>query len=138
LKIEPPEEDFDPETFDLAARKAAIDDGLSLFNAGDFYGAHECFERCWLAAEGASSDFWKGLVQASICLYHLNRKNIEGASKLHTGMRRLLAPFLPQHEGFDLQRLMSDMQAHIKEPSGSHPLLWRVSPSGQDYKSPSA
>lgn len=123
MKIEPPEEDFDPEHFDAAARETAIGEGIAHFNGGDYYEAHECFERCWLASEGEGSDFWKGLVQASICLDHLSRNNQEGARKLHTGMRRLLAPFFPHHEGLDVQQFLSEMQTQLRDPSSKAPAL---------------
>lgn len=130
MKIEPPEEEFDPDTFDAAARAAAIEAGVEAFNQGDYYEAHESFERCWLAAEGGDSDFWKGLVQASICLDHLSRDNTTGARKLHTGMRRLLAPFLPTHEGFAVQDLLGAMQARVGGSTEKPPCLVREKTDG--------
>ena len=125
MKIEPPEEDFDPDTFDEEARSAAIAEGLEAFNQGDYYQAHECFEACWLGAEGSASDFWKGLVQASICLDHLGRGNLAGARKLSMGMRRLLAPFLPTHEGFAVQQLLNEMRSRLNDATPEAPQLLR-------------
>ena len=60
MRILPEEEDFDPESFDAEARAVAIREGHEHFNAERFHEAHEAFERCWLAGEGADSDLWKG------------------------------------------------------------------------------
>jgi len=125
VRILPEEEDFDPESFDAEARAAAIREGHEHFNAERFHEAHEAFERCWLAGEGADSDLWKGLVQASIALHHLQRQNLTGARKLNTGMRRLLAPYLPSAEGFDLAGLLREMQGVLRTGEPPWPRLER-------------
>lgn len=112
-RIEPEPEDFDPDAFDASDAEAALREGVRRFDAGEYHAAHEAFERCWLANEGADADFFKGLVQASICLHHATRGNGEGARKLYTGHRRLLAPFLPTHRGLDLARLLTELQAYL-------------------------
>ena len=113
-KIEPEEQDFDPETFGTDEARAAFAEGIALFDAGDYHAAHEAFERCWLGNEGADADFHKGLIQACICLHHFRRDNLEGAKKLYTGHRKLLAPFLPAHRGIDLTAFLTDMQRVLR------------------------
>ncbi len=114
VRIEPEEQDFDPESFDENARQAAFTGGLELFDRGEYHAAHESFEKCWLSAEGGDADFYKGLIQASICLYHFDRGNLDGARKLYSGHRRLLGPFLPEHGGIDLTRFLTEMQRAIQ------------------------
>lgn len=114
MKMEPEPQDFDPEAFDAGAAAAAIAEGVRLFNAGEYHAAHEEFERCWLASEAGPADFYKGLVQASICMHHLVRGNPDGAKKLYTGHRRLLGGFLPEHDGIDVAGLLSEMQAVMR------------------------
>lgn len=114
MKIEPEEQDFDPETFDESARRAALAEGIAAFDAGAYHAAHEAFERCWLAAEGGDADFYKGLIQASICLYHFDRGNLEGARQLYAGHRRYLGAFLPNHRGIDVAALLEQMQAALR------------------------
>jgi predicted metal-dependent hydrolase len=110
VKIEPEEQDFDPDEFDEAARVAAFSKGVTQFDAGEYHAAHESFEACWLSAEGGDADFYKGLIQASICLYHFDRGNLEGARKLYGGHRRYLGAFLPAHAGIDVAALLEQMQ----------------------------
>lgn len=128
MKILPEEQDFDPEEFDDSARAESIERGIAAFNEGRYHDAHEWFERCWLAGEGPLSDLWKGLVQASISLHHLERGNASGARKLGTGMRRLLAPYLPQAEGFDLEQLLEDMATCLRSAGPPFPKLSRLTP----------
>jgi predicted metal-dependent hydrolase len=95
---------------DADEREATFSAGARLFDAGEYLAAHELFEELWEAGEGGDADFYKGLVQASIALHHLGAGNLEGALKLHSGQRRFLAPFLPQHRGIDLLRFLAEMQ----------------------------
>lgn len=68
----------------------------------------------WEGTHGPDADFYKGLIQASICLHHLTRDNVDGARKLYSGHRRYLAPYLPHHRGVDVERLLVDMQAYLR------------------------
>ena len=88
----------------------ALAEGVRLFNDGKFEESHEEFEHGWLSNEGGDSDFFKGLVQAAICLHKLEQGQLDGAQKLHSGMRRYLAPFLPEHRGMDIERLLGEMR----------------------------
>jgi predicted metal-dependent hydrolase len=83
---------------------------VELFDAGQYEEAHEAFEALWLSTEGPDSDFYKGLVQASIALHHFRRGNLEGAAKLHAGHRALLAAYLPAHHGIDVASFLRGMQ----------------------------
>ncbi len=102
--------DQDPEDFSPERTAEALREGLALFDAGHYHDAHEAFERGWLANEGGDADFFKGLIQAAICLHHYAEGNLEGARKLYAGHRRLLAPYLPAHRGVDLTGLLAEMQ----------------------------
>lgn len=107
------EDDFDPDAFGAEDARRAFEEGVDAFNAGRYHAAHESIERCWLATQGPDSDFYKGLIQAAICLHHLERDNVEGARKLYRGHRRLLAPYLPQHGGIDLAAFLAEMQRSV-------------------------
>ncbi|MFT7678439.1 MAG: putative metal-dependent hydrolase [Planctomycetota bacterium] len=113
MKIEPEPQNFDPEGFDQQANAEALRSGVRLFNAGEYHAAHEEFERCWLANEAGDADFYKGLVQASICMHHLRRDNPEGATKLYRGHRRLLGAYLPTQAGLDVAALLGQMQTAL-------------------------
>lgn len=113
-RIEPEEQDFDPDEFGGEELLAAYREGLELFDAGEYHAAHEAFERCWLSMEGGDADFFKGLVQASICMHHARRENLEGARKLYSGHRRLLGPYSPEHRGLDVAAFLTEMQRAMR------------------------
>jgi len=85
-----------------------------LFDAGRYHDAHEVLDAAWMATEGPDADFLKGLIQASICLHHFERDNLEGARKLYSGHRRLLAGYLPAHHGIDVEAFLAAMQACLR------------------------
>lgn len=105
---------------DPGERDATLRAGIELFDAGRYLAAHELFEELWEATEGPEHDFFKGLVQAAIALHHFEHGNLEGAAKLHAGLRRHLAGYLPAHAGVDVARFLADVQTFFR------PLLDRV------------
>ena len=44
---------------------------MGLFNEAKYLAAHEVLDDLWEDTQGASEDFYKGLIQACICLHHL-------------------------------------------------------------------
>ena len=116
------EVDFDPER----PVSDALNDGIRLFNHGEYEESHEDFEHGWLASESGDSDFFKGLVQAAICLHKLEQGQDDGAKKLHTGMRRYLADYLPSHRGLNVSALLAEMNAFLQDTTG--PIDWKRAP----------
>ena len=120
-RISPEEPAFDPDSFSPEDAERALREGVALFDAARYHEAHEAFERCWLANEGGDADFFKGLIQAAICMHHYADGNIAGARKLYAGHRRLLAPFLPAHRSLDLEAFLAEMQRVLGPASRSTP-----------------
>lgn len=93
-----------------ADRDARLRAALELFDAGRYHDAHEVLDELWEATSGPDADFYKGLIQAAICLHHWTEGNLEGARKLYTGHRKFLAAYLPAHLGLDVAALLAEMQ----------------------------
>src|SRR5262245_1017789 len=72
--------------------------GIVLFNAGDFFEAHEAWEDMWVEAAGLERKFYQGLIQAAVGLCHFCNGNTGGAVKLyrtaHAYMEQCGSPFL--------------------------------------------
>lgn len=94
------------EDHDLAA---AVD----LFNRARYLAAHEVLDDLWEETQGEAADFYKGLIQASICLHHWQEGNAAGARKLYQGHRRCLAAYLPRYRGVDVEGFLAAMQAAL-------------------------
>ena len=84
--------------------------GIEHFNACDFFEAHEVWEELWANYSGADRTFYQGLIQVAVCLHHFGNGNIAGARKLYFTSRKYLEPYLPQHEGLDLQTLFGELE----------------------------
>ncbi len=110
-RVEPESE---PEPIPKEEFEACLASGVSLFNEGEYMEAHETFERAWVSTHDSEADFFKGLIQCSICLYHFSRGNPDGAKKLYSGQRRLLSSFLPTHRGIDVEAFMTAMQDTLR------------------------
>ena len=90
-------------------------EGIEHFNKCDFFEAHEVWEELWADYSGPSRKFYQGLIQVAVCLHHFGNGNIRGAKKLYYGCRGYLEPYLPQHEGLDLEKLLAQLEACCRE-----------------------
>lgn len=56
--------------------------GIDLFNAGEFYDAHEVLEDVWRAHRGPEKLFLQALIQVAVALHHHSTGNLVGARSL--------------------------------------------------------
>jgi predicted metal-dependent hydrolase len=92
----------------------ALEAAITLFDQGSYLAAHELFEELWEETQGPESDFYKGLIQATIALHHFQEGNLEGAARLQAGHRRFLGSYLPAHRGIDVAAFLADMQRFLR------------------------
>jgi len=52
--------------------------GADHFNRGEYFEAHEAWEKTWYGREGEEGRFLKGLIQIAVSLYHLESGNLKG------------------------------------------------------------
>jgi predicted metal-dependent hydrolase len=65
-------------------------EGLRLYEAGEFFTAHEAWETVWLKAPEPEKTFLQGLIQVTAAFHHLRRDNRLGAVLLlQAALRRL-------------------------------------------------
>lgn len=81
-----------------------------LFNAGEFYEAHEVLEDLWVMEVPPLRDYYKGLIMMAASLVHLERGSAAAARKLHDGARAHLAGYPAVVEGFELAAFVDAMQ----------------------------
>jgi predicted metal-dependent hydrolase len=68
----------------------ALRRGVSEFNRGYFFECHDTLEDAWSGIRGDARDFFQGLIQVSVGLYHWRNANAGGAvTMLERGLRRL-------------------------------------------------
>ena len=64
------------------AHHASLVEGIDLFNACQFWQAHEAWERIWLTAKGEEKIFLQGLIQVAAAYHHVRRGTFSGAIRL--------------------------------------------------------
>jgi len=82
---------------------ATLDEGLTLFEEGRYFDAHEIWEEEWVDAPKQDRDFLQGLIHVAICLHHAGKGNIRGAA-LQAGKALSRLDGLPDvHRGVSLR-----------------------------------
>ncbi|MFD1675491.1 DUF309 domain-containing protein [Alicyclobacillus fodiniaquatilis] len=91
----------------------------------DYFECHEYAEHLWFALQRPV--VLKGLIQAAVCLYHLNNGNVRGGYSMWQRAKRYMEAACPVYQGIDLAKLIRD----IDETYSLVPQAWytkRVSP----------
>jgi uncharacterized protein len=76
--------------------------GVVLFNAGDYFEAHEVWEDLWAESHGPTRKFYQGLIQAAVGLCHFCNGNLGGAAKLYRSSRDYMKDCGERFLGLDL------------------------------------
>jgi predicted metal-dependent hydrolase len=99
----------------------ALERGIGEFNTGYYFECHDTLEEMWTGVRGPSRDFFQGLIQVSVALYHLTSGNLAGAESM---LRRALKRFEPYPEryfGFDLAAHRRELEAWLPRVSSGSP-----------------
>ncbi len=76
-------------------RRAHVTRARDLFNAGEYWLAHEALETVWrsIISDGdvAAARVWQGLIQAAAALLHQQRRNSHGVAAVGRGALEKLA-----------------------------------------------
>jgi hypothetical protein len=95
----------------LPAPPELLRQGIDLFNAGEYFEAHEVIEAAWNAEPGPVRVMFQGVLQIGVACYHIQGRNWRGAMKVLERGEAKLRPFIPTCMGLDLARLLVD--AHL-------------------------
>ena len=97
-----------------------LEDGLILFNRGQFYEAHEVWEDLWRETDrGALRTCYQGLIQAAVGLHHLGRGNTVGASSQLGKSIRNLQVGSKETTGLDIEALIQQLSELLKDMPGT-------------------
>tara|TARA_B100000405_G_scaffold198316_1_gene139046 strand:+ start:204 stop:560 length:357 start_codon:yes stop_codon:yes gene_type:complete len=88
--------------------------GLELFNAGEWYAAHDIFEELWHETADPERRSLQGILQVAVAQLHLQRGNRRGATILFgEALGRLKRPGTPDL-GLDLEALCRAAQQRLE------------------------
>ncbi|MCH7664196.1 MAG: DUF309 domain-containing protein [Chloroflexi bacterium] len=91
------------------------EDGIRLFDAKEYWHAHEALEEAWLEEKGPARQLYKGILQAGVAYLHIQRGNFVGAMKLHKRSQVWLAPWPDLCRTVDVRQLKADLETVIAE-----------------------
>ena len=98
-----------------ASLPAGIIQGIELFNAGEYYEAHEVIEHEWHAERGPVRKLYQGILQIGVGLHHTRSGNHRGAVLLLTDGIEKTAEFVPEYRGLDTARLVREAQVCLDQ-----------------------
>jgi predicted metal-dependent hydrolase len=109
----PPEPVLDSETLREIKR------GMAQFNEGKYFECHETFEDVWQGIRGPARNFFQGLIQLSVGLYHLCNANLRGAaSQLEKGLANI-EPYSAAYIGLDVAALRGEVDRVLEKVRAS-------------------
>lgn len=97
-----------------------IEEGILLFNAGEFFQCHDVLEDFWGELTCPEKPMFQGLIQAAVALFHFEEGNLGGARKMFTSCRVYLNPFNPSCGGIDIERLLAELELCFMELMQDH------------------
>jgi len=84
-----------------------LDRALEEFNGRSWFECHETLEELWVGARGELRDFYQGLLQLAVALYHWRNGNYKGALILLRGGCGLLGRVASDCAGVDVAGLIA-------------------------------
>ncbi len=73
-------------------------------NNEEYFEAHEVLEDLWHADR---IDFYKGMIQVAVAIFHLRHGNIVGARSMFKRAKQLLSPYSPVFRRIDVRAVIA-------------------------------
>jgi len=108
-------------------------EGIAQFNRGEFFEQHETLELLWRAERRDIRYLYQGILQIGVAFHHLRKRNHHGTVYMLTRGPRYLAPFAPRCQRVNVQQLLDDAAAALREverlgPARLDQFDWRLAP----------
>lgn len=86
-------------------------EGIELFNAGEYFDAHEELEHAWNADQGPARDLYRGILQVGVAYLQIERGNYRGAVKMLLRVKQWLDPLPPVCRTVEVDKLRREASA---------------------------
>ncbi len=90
-------------------------EGLQLFNEREFFACHDVLEELWTDVIGEEKEFYQGLIQAAVALFHFENTNLGGAARMYLSAKRYLKKYHSPYMGIDLNQFLNDLDCCFEE-----------------------
>jgi len=84
------------------------EEGLRLFNAGEYFEAHEALETAWNQERGRVRDLYRGILQIAVVYLHITRANYYGAVKVYSRSQKWMKDWPAVCRGIQVEALRRD------------------------------
>jgi uncharacterized protein len=89
--------------------------GMQLFNAGEYWLAHEELEEAWKGENGPVGELYRAILQTAVVYLHVTRANYNGAIKVYGRVQKWIRPWPDVCRGIEVGQLRRDLEAVITE-----------------------
>ncbi len=89
--------------------------GMELFNAGEYWLAHEALEEAWKEENGTIRELYRAILQTAVVYLHVTRANYNGAIKVYERVQKWITPWPDICRGIEIGRLHRDLELVIAE-----------------------
>lgn len=100
-------------TMPLDLEKKLYHQGIELFNAHEFFDAHEVWEDIWHMAYGIKHVYYQGMIQCAVALEHYRRRNPRGVISLYGSYTPKFKQVPEQFMGLDVVPFLAGMKRAI-------------------------
>ena len=94
--------------------QGVLAEGLRLYDAGEFFAAHEAWESVWLLAQEPEKTFLQGLIQVTAAFHHLHRDNRLGTARLLRAALGRLERYPACFGGISVDLLCDDIRVWLQ------------------------
>jgi hypothetical protein len=96
--------------------------GIALFNAHEFFEAHEVWEDIWHMAFGTKFEFYQGMIQCAVALEHYRRSNPRGVVSLFESYNRHFKDVPKIFMGLNIEAFLVQMKQTLSPVLSAKPL----------------
>ena len=96
---------------------------IEYFNKRKFDSAQSILGELWLKSRGKEKEFYGGLIQVAVALFHLVNENAKGAGPTYAKAKAMLVPCGESYLGIQTSKLLADLdhlfqnQVNLADPS---------------------
>jgi len=101
--------------------QGALAEGLRLYDAGEFFAAHEAWESVWLRAPEPEKMFLQGLIQVTAAFHHLQRNNPLGTALLLQAALGRIERYPASFAGISVDLLSDDIREWLQTLASGTP-----------------
>ncbi len=88
--------------------------GVEQFNQREFYACHDTLEAIWISAPARDKNFYQGILQVAVALYHLSNQNWRGAVILLGEGNNRLRGYQPTYGEIDVDDFLDQTGPLLK------------------------